>query len=90
MFTSVIAEKKINLDDIERDNLHAESKSSSDIQKSSYSVKPETDREDYQSSDNNYPSGGGLGAYTTAQPSHSNYNVSTQKIFLLQFIWKKN
>ncbi|KAK0094433.1 hypothetical protein PV326_010896 [Microctonus aethiopoides] len=83
LFATTLSEKKIKLEDIERDNLHVESKSISgqkqQRQQSMYAVHSDDERDDYhQSNDNHYQHGGGLGAFTTApppsSPSHNNYN----------------
>ncbi|XP_034951549.1 uncharacterized protein [Chelonus insularis] len=80
LLTSVRGEKKINLEDIEQDNLRSESKSSSELQKTSYSVKPKPpiSSDDYRSSTLQYQNGGGggLGSFTTAKPPHVNYQES--------------
>ena len=50
LFVTVLGEKKINLEDIERDNVHEETKSSDDVADNRYNVKSEVDQ--YQGSTN--------------------------------------
>ncbi|XP_015119845.1 uncharacterized protein LOC107043058 [Diachasma alloeum] len=67
-----LAEKKINLEDIEKDNLHTENHSHSSL------LKPESDNGDVQ-----YPHrysnerGAGLGRYTIIASNHVEYNGQT-------------
>ncbi|XP_057328316.1 uncharacterized protein LOC130669427 isoform X1 [Microplitis mediator] len=71
LLTTTAADKKVNLEDIERDNLRSEERSGSStvsFQQKSYQVKPETDSEDYRSSSHQYQAIRGLGSYSTAKP----------------------
>lgn len=83
LIVSCCGEKKINLDDIERDNLHSESKSSSGIKKPSYSVNDENvvENQDYQLNVHQYQGQNteGLGSYSTTQSDNDKYQVSKKK-----------
>lgn len=76
LIASCHGEKKLNLEDIERDNLHSETKSKLSNKKPSYSVNDEVDNQDYQLSAHQYQGQNteGLGSYSTTD--NNKYQVS--------------
>lgn len=78
LLTTTAAEKKVNLEDIERDNLRSEGRTGSSkgtLQQKSYQVKPETDSEDYRSSSHQYEAARGFGSYSSRDKPGHHYHV---------------
>ncbi|XP_044011209.1 transcriptional regulator DEF1-like isoform X3 [Aphidius gifuensis] len=78
LIASCHGEKKLNLEDIERDNLHSETKSNLSNKKPSYSVNDEVDNQDYQLSLHQYQGQNteGLGSYSTTDNNKYQVNAN--------------
>ncbi|KAH0553510.1 hypothetical protein KQX54_001758 [Cotesia glomerata] len=80
LLTTTAAEKKVNLEDIERDNLRSEGRTGSSkgtLQQKSYQVKPETDSEDYRSSSHQYEATRGFGSYSSRDKPGHHYHADS-------------
>lgn len=78
LIASCHGEKKLNLEDIEKDNLHSESKSNLSNKKPSYSVNDEVDNQDYQLNVHQYQGQNteGLGSYSTTDNNKYQVNAN--------------
>ncbi|XP_074112219.1 uncharacterized protein LOC141535942 isoform X1 [Cotesia typhae] len=78
LLTTTAAEKKVNLEDIKRDNLRSEGRTGSSkgtLQQKSYQVKPETDSEDYRSSSQKYEAAREFGSYSSRDKPEHHYHA---------------